>query len=85
MARQSKQKKIINELPLALTSRLEKLIDVRKIRRHGESASAAFARRLHGKTDRQIRQMLYKLESGDRPGRKPLVLRGAPQAGTIAA
>lgn len=63
----SKHKKIRNELPPALTRRLAKLIDVRKIRRPGESAPAAFARRLRGKTNGQIIQMLYELESGE-PG-----------------
>jgi hypothetical protein len=31
----------------------------------GESASAAFARRLGGKTDGQIKQMINELESGE--------------------
>jgi hypothetical protein len=62
----SKQKKIRNKFPATLTPRLAKLIDVRIFRRPGESASAALARRLRGKTAKQIKQMLYELESGER-------------------
>jgi hypothetical protein len=61
----SRPKKNKKKLPVTLTRRLARLVDVRKILRPGETASAALARRLRGKTKGQIKQMLYELESGE--------------------